>query len=227
MSLPSDSRVCPRCKTRLKKDKTGKHFIGRQAPKSGALQSPSLPANKPSASVSPLTAIIIVAIVLGVVFVGTYKGCSKEGKNPSTLATSGPSAGANSQQHAPLAEVSFDVQSVTLNYQTRQMEIRGTLRSKGATRPDRVWIWAYYFAPSFSVPGSWSDEPIEITNPFAGGDAVQITAQGHFHWWDNPDTPKSGYYARVNVSARSAEDARVPTSLRNKSAEGAQRVRVE
>jgi hypothetical protein len=40
----------------------------------------------------------------------------------------------------------------------------------------------------------------------------------------NSDAPRSGYYARVRVSARSADDARVPVRQRDYSREHAIRV---
>jgi hypothetical protein len=107
------------------------------------------------------------------------------------------------------------------------MEIRGTLRNNGSSKPDKVWVWAYFFAPTSEyADGSWSDSPIEIDNPFASGDTTIITAAGHFHWWDNSYTPKSGYYARVNVSAQSGEAAKVPSAQRNRNSAGAHSVRI-
>lgn len=217
--LPSDSIVCPTCQTRLKRDKTGKHFIGRQPFTSNKPRSETAPQRAiPSKSSQPRVGIIIVGIILGVVFVAMYKSCGSSRRDSSSRTTSGASTSSN---------VSFDVSSVTLNYQTRQMEIRGTLHNNGSSKPDRVWIWAYFFAPASEyADGSWSDSPVEIDNPFASGDSATITATGYFHWWDNPYTPKSGYYARVSVSAQSSEAAKVPSAQRNRSSAGAYSVRI-
>lgn len=217
--LPPDSILCPKCQTRLKRDKTGKHFIGRQPstpnnPRSETVPQRAIP-TKPS---RPRVGLIIVGIILGVVFVAMYKSCESSRRDLSSQTPSGASTSSN---------VSFDVSSITLNYQTRQMEIRGTLRNNGSSKPDRVWVWAYFFAPASEyADGSWSDSPIEIGNPFASGDTATITATGHFHWWDNPHTPKSGYYARVSVSAQSSEAAKVPSAQRNRSSAGAHSVRI-
>jgi hypothetical protein len=142
-----------------------------------------------------------------------YKNCGRAKRDLSSQPPSGLSTSSN---------VSFDVSSVTLNYQTRQMEIRGTLRNNGSSKPGKVWIWAYFFAPASEyADGSWSDSSIELNNPFASGDTATIIAMGYFHWWDNPYTPKSGYYARVNVSALSSEAATISSTQRNKSSIGA------
>ncbi len=220
--LPPDSILCPKCQTRLKRDKTGKHFIGRQPSTSNNLRSETIPRrtipSQSSKSSHPRIGIIIAGIILGVVFVAMYKSCGRSQRDSSRQMSSGASTSSN---------VSFDVSLVTLNYQTRQMEIRGTLHNNGNSKPDKVWVWAYFFAPASEyADGSWSDSPIEIDNPFAPGDTATITAAGHFHWWDNPHTPKSGYYARVSVSAQSSEAAKVPSAQRNRSAAGAHSVRV-
>lgn len=139
-----------------------------------------------------------------------------------TLTNSAAIAPASSSS-AP--QVTFEPESVTLNYRTRQMEITGTLRNASPTRPERVWVWAYFFNPSFS-DGSWSDQAIEIENPFRSGDTARITARGHFHWWNNSYTPTSGYFARTSVSVASGEGAHIHSSVRNKTTPGALTVRV-
>jgi hypothetical protein len=90
-------------------------------------------------------------------------------------------------------------------------------------------VWAYFINPTEKVAGesmggSRSDEPIELAHPLGPADTARIVARGPFHWATNSDAPKSGYYARVSVSARSSEDARVPVNQRDYSEEHAIRV---
>ena len=119
---------------------------------------------------------------------------------------------------------------MTLNYATREMEIQGVLaREPGSTPPPRVRIWVYFINPTEKadgqqVGGSRSDEPIALGQPFGTEDTARIVARGPFHWATNSDAPKSGYYARVSVSARSSEDVRVPIKQRDYSREHAIRV---
>lgn len=130
----------------------------------------------------------------------------------------------------PPPEVSFLPSAVTLKYATREIEIQGVLaREPGSAPPPRVWLWAYFINPTEKVDGeptggSRSDEPIERAHPFGPEDTARIVARGPFHWATNSDAPKSGYYARVSVSARSSEDARVPVKQRDYSREHAIRV---
>ena len=124
----------------------------------------------------------------------------------------------------------FVPSGVVLNYTTGEMEIQGLLAHEpGGAPPLRVWVWAYFINPTEKVNGepmggSRSDEPIDLAHPFGAGDTARIVARGPFHWATNSNAPKSGYYARVSVSARSAEDARVAVKQRDYSQEHAIRV---
>jgi hypothetical protein len=167
----------------------------------------------------------ILACVLGTVIVILNAACQNTNRSASNVQTSGETPSVVNPSSS--ASIAFDVESVTLNYKTRNMEIRGKLRNNGTTKPEKVWVWAYFFAPNSEyASGSWSGSPIELNNPFASGNEANVTATGHFHWWDNSHTPKSGYYARVNTSTQSGDAAIVPTEQRNKTATGAYTVRI-
>lgn len=169
--------------------------------------------------------IKILVCIFGMIFLILNTACQNTSRPVSdSQMSTGTSIGGNS----PSASVVFDVESVTLNYKTRNMEIRGKLRNGGATKPDKVWVWVYFFAPNSEyASGSWSGSPIEISNAFASGNEAKVTATGHFHWADNSYTPKSGYYARVSVSEKSGEASMVPSEQRNKTAAGAYTVHIE
>jgi len=124
-------------------------------------------------------------------------------------------------------EITFIPSDVALDYRTSEMRITGKLvRDSGATGPGRVWIWAYFLNPSVDRRGSWSDQPIEVTEPFANGDTATVRAVGRFHWATNSDLPRAGFYARVTASPASAEVAQVPPSSRVLDPAGAVKVRV-
>lgn len=166
----------------------------------------------------------ILACVLGMVILILNTACQNTNRPASDVQISAKTPGV---VNSSAASVSFDVESVTLNYSTRNMEIRGKLRNSDTTKPTKVWVWAYFFAPNSEyASGSWSGSPIELDNPFASGNEASVTATGHFHWWDNPNTPGSGYYARVSTSTLSEDAATVPSAQRNKTAAGAYTVRI-
>lgn len=125
------------------------------------------------------------------------------------------------------AEVEFEPGSVTLDYGTREMIIRGTLRTPtGGSAPERAWVWAYFVNPGVSPAGSWSGSPIEVRPKFAGNGTAQIVARGHFHWAANPDIPRSGFHARVSASSVSPDAAIVSSGQRDYSPAGAVRVHI-
>lgn len=112
------------------------------------------------------------------------------------------------------------VELAGIDYTTRRTVLGLTLSSEEPF-PDRVWVWAYFVNPNFSPDGSFSDRPVEVEGPFERGSPAPVTVAADCHWCTNPDLPPSGYFARVNVSAVSAEDARIPVSHRRYDVEGA------
>jgi serine/threonine protein kinase len=125
-----------------------------------------------------------------------------------------------------MKKVSFAPKSVVLNYETKKMEFRGILKNEGSEKPKKVWLWAYFFSPLSEVEGSWSDRPIVLDDYFKDSNETDISVSHHFHWWDNPNTPKSEWYCRINVSDISEDDAIIDSENRNKSIDGAIKVTV-
>jgi len=134
--------------------------------------------------------------------------------------TQQPSIPASDEAPA-MTEIEFTPTDVQLSFSTGEMRIRGTLVHAAGPVPPRVWVWAYFFNPRVEPEGSWSDFPIEISDPFAAGDSVQVDVSGPFHWWTNSDLPRSGYFARVSASALSEAAAQVRPAARNRSVAGA------
>lgn len=127
----------------------------------------------------------------------------------------------------PTSSVTFQADTVTLNYLERRMEIVGTVRFEGATPPARVWVWGYFFVADDSYGGgSWSDEPIEARVEFGGSREAKISVSGPFHWWNSSETPTEGYFARTSVSALSGNDAKIRPPQRDKSHSGAIPVKI-
>ncbi len=114
--------------------------------------------------------------------------------------------------------VAFRPAGVTLDYRTGEMVIAGSLVRRIAARPDTVWLWAFFVNPAVTTAGSWSDLPIAVSDPFARGDSVSVEARGPFHWATQKDLPRKGFVAVTRASAVSADDAMIPTKLRDRSA---------
>jgi hypothetical protein len=108
--------------------------------------------------------------------------------------------------------------SVSLDFESGQMEVTGHLIWKNGPHPEVVWVWAYFLNPREALPagpGSRSNPPIKLLQPLRHSTAADIVARGHFHWWNNPDVPRDGYLAHVFVAAASSTDAQVPVRSRD------------
>jgi hypothetical protein len=65
---------------------------------------------------------------------------------------------------APGLQLAFLPAQVSLNYRTREMEIRGALvKEAGSPTPMQVWVWAYFINPGEGLDGSRSDESRSTT----------------------------------------------------------------
>lgn len=112
-------------------------------------------------------------------------------------------------------QVEFWPSEVVMDFTNGALRISGRLEWKGGPAPEVLWIWAYFLNPSEPIEGSRSDRPLKVLHPLRGQKAADVTAKGRFHWWNNPDVPRSGYFAKVTVSASSRDDAEVPIEIRD------------
>ena len=108
----------------------------------------------------------------------------------------------------------------------KEAEYHITLENKGLDKPQHVWVWGYFFSPLSETNGRWSNSPIKIENPFDSSNERTVIAKAHFHWHDNPYTPKSDYYAKINISTVSEEDVIIAPNLRNKTIQAATPVEI-
>jgi hypothetical protein len=75
------------------------------------------------------------------------------------------------------------------------------------SRPDRLWVWIYFFSPD--APGLvLASETVEVRAPFAQSPHPTIDLTVPCKWCaDETGTVPRNFYARVNVSTESANDA--------------------
>ena len=109
------------------------------------------------------------------------------------------------------SKVDYKVQLVTLDVTARKSHATLVLeRAPNAPAPERLWVWAGFFVPGDAGGEVFAGAPVVVEKPFAGGatrSTVNVT--GACPWCGQGDAPAAGYYARVNVSDESAEDARL------------------
>jgi hypothetical protein len=117
-----------------------------------------------------------------------------------------------STQPATTVELSYSVQYVSLDFINRKSYAQLSLNQvENARMPRKLWVRTYFFAPH-SGWQVWSSEVAELRVPFVDGDRIEITSVASCDWCSDSSVPKAGYYARVIVSTRSAEDTYLPDS---------------
>jgi hypothetical protein len=75
------------------------------------------------------------------------------------------------------------------------------------SRPDRLWVWIYFFSPD--APGLvLASEAVEVRAPFAQSPYPTVNLTVPCKWCaEETGTVPRNFYARVNVSTESANDA--------------------
>lgn len=80
--------------------------------------------------------------------------------------------------------------------------------------PERVWVWADFFSVEGVLRGRCAGGAVEVPQPFARGRRTTVVVEIPAHTCAPPRAPAATFYARVNVSAESAEAAaRIPGGL--------------
>jgi hypothetical protein len=92
-------------------------------------------------------------------------------------------------------QVSLDLANGT-GYTTLRLRLRS-----GEPAPESIWVRTSYFSPDIARSG-WSSM-VEIRQPFASGEEVEIVAADSWHWEVHPTHPtaKASYFAHVDVAS--------------------------
>lgn len=111
----------------------------------------------------------------------------------------------------PPAPVFFKARLVTLDFTTKKSHLTLELeRDRTRPAPERVWAWVSFFSPEDG--GRCAGAPVEVRQPFARGDRATVVVEADASACAPPRAPAATFYARVNVSAESADSARLPES---------------
>jgi hypothetical protein len=112
---------------------------------------------------------------------------------------------------APPVPVYFKVRLVTLDFSEKKSHVTLELeRHRASPAPERVWAWVSFYAPEDG--GRCAAEPVEVRRPFARGDRATVVVESDASGCARPRAPGATLYARANVSAASAEAARLDAS---------------
>ncbi|HKR01479.1 MAG TPA: hypothetical protein VJT09_12450 [Pyrinomonadaceae bacterium] len=116
-------------------------------------------------------------------------------------------------ERASRIKFSYEVPYVSLDFINRKSYTTLLLQNLSGTRvPAKLWVRTYFFAPDYDRRQVWAGEAVELNVALAIGGRHVVTSAAACDWCQAPSAPKAGYYARVVVSNRSAEDTYLPDS---------------
>lgn len=124
-------------------------------------------------------------------------------------------------RHAQENALSYEVESsIVVNLSSPGTYTRLRVKWNGVSSPpDKIWVWTYFFTED-SNGNSWSVKPVEINKPFAKSNVASIEVKASNDWYDDLHG-QGNFYARVNVSTISADDALLPSEKINTDIHGA------
>ncbi len=107
------------------------------------------------------------------------------------------------------AEFYADTQLIELDRATLKARVKLTVMPlvKPHSDPDQFWVWVYFFSPD--APGQvLASEPVEVRAPFAQSPHPTFNLTLPCKWCaaESSTLPRN-FYARINVSTESANDA--------------------
>ncbi|MFL6229083.1 MAG: hypothetical protein ACJ741_09910 [Pyrinomonadaceae bacterium] len=100
-------------------------------------------------------------------------------------------------------DLDTDVQLVSLDRENRRSYTRLSLWLRFYRAPERLWVRTYFFTPDDPARRVWSSAPVELRQPFADGSAMTLNVAADCEWCGNANAPRSGFFARVQVSTDS------------------------
>ncbi|MGH9901464.1 MAG: hypothetical protein ACRD68_06575, partial [Pyrinomonadaceae bacterium] len=151
-------------------------------------------------------AVFVLALVAAVVVTHFY---SQPSVPVPPAVTTPPPAFPPAARTPPPAPAFHKASLVSLDFARKKSYTTLALeRDPSRPAPERLWVWTYFFAPDAAGRKHWAGEPVEVREPFAGGDRATVTVTAACAWCGDSSAPTRGYYARVNVSAESGDAAR-------------------
>lgn len=114
-----------------------------------------------------------------------------------------------SSTSAPPVAVGFNPRLVLLDFAGRKSYVTLELERNPGPTPERLWAWVYFFSVEGALRTHCEAGPVEVKQPFRQGRRATAVLEAPTRGCSAPRTPSTTYYARVNVSADSAEAARL------------------
>jgi hypothetical protein len=129
-----------------------------------------------------------------------------EGRDPQVIRPELPPPPAG-----PAPPVRFKPQLVVLDLSDGKSYVTLELEQGAAeSAPERLWVWADFFSVEGALRTRCAGVPVEVRRPFMRGRRTTVVVEIPARGCDATRAPSATYYARVNVSAESAEAAARP-----------------
>ena len=112
-----------------------------------------------------------------------------------------------------LPPLAYDVRLVSLDFINGKSYTTLVIKLQpGQPAPERLLVKTRFYVPGGEENQGWMSE-VGITRPSAVGGRVEVTATSACDWCARPDTPRSGYFADVYVSAQYEGKTYPPSSF--------------
>lgn len=120
----------------------------------------------------------------------------------------GPDAPGPAADSGPTAAVNFKPRLVVLDFTHGKSFVTLELeRHPDGAAPERLWVWADFFSGAGAARTRCEAEAAEVRRPFMRGRRETVVVELAARGCAAPSAPYATFYARVNVSAESAEAA--------------------
>jgi hypothetical protein len=106
-------------------------------------------------------------------------------------------------------DLSFGVGLVTLDRENARSYTQLNLYvTRRPHMPEKLWVRTFFFSPDDATGRIWGGEAIELNRPFDEHGNASVTVAAPCSWCADPQAPRGGYFARVQIT-----DGREETSL--------------
>jgi hypothetical protein len=121
-----------------------------------------------------------------------------------------------------IPQLSFMTQQIVFDQTHGKLYTQLTVEHDPASPiPERLWVWTYLFSLDGTICRRPAHAPVEVRQPFAHGDLATLNVATINDVCGDEKEIQRSYYAWVNISTESADDARLsidPTSSDPRSA---------
>jgi hypothetical protein len=158
-----------------------------------------------------LAGLAIFSVILGsAIFINHFLTI------PNVMIPSAPSRQPFSDMKKGPQPIAYHVEQVSLDFLNNKSYTQLMLeRQPGQPAPEKLWVTTYYFSPEAARGRGWTTTT-EISQPFAQRDKIELITASSCDLYSSSATPVAGYFARVYVSTKYADESYPPDAQFNR-----------